>query len=91
MIVTGTIVIDITKVAEKSQRGRIVAALGDAPSGAHVGLLVGQLVVGGDALRTIRRYAQERGLTICVQGESCRAIKSWVDALNTGEVCGYLL
>ncbi len=90
MIVTGCVVIDLTKVAEKSQRGRVAAALGDAPHGADVELHVGPLVVGPEAVRLTRDYDQERGLSIHVKGEA-RAVQAWVLALRTGEVCGMLL
>ncbi len=90
VIVTGCVVIDLTKVAEKSQRGRVAAALGDAPNGADVELHVGPLVVGPEAVRLTRDHAQERGLSVRVTGES-RAVGAWVTALRTGEVCGMLL
>ena len=90
MIVTGCVVIDLTKVAEKSQRGRIVAALGDAPNGADVELHVGPLIVGAEAVRLIRNHARERGLSVRVTGEA-RAVGAWVTAIRSGEVCGLLL
>lgn len=90
MIVTGTILCDLTLVREDHQRGRVAAALGNAPNGATVELLVGALLVTGDALRVLRRYADERHLSIVVKGEA-RAVQSWIVAIRTGEVCGMLL
>ncbi len=90
MIVTGAILVDLTVVKEDHHRGRVAAALGNAPNGAMVELLVGALLVSGDALRVLRRYADERHLSIVVKGEA-RAVQSWVVAIRTGEVCGMLL
>jgi len=90
MIVTGCVVIDLTKVAEKSQRGRVAAALGDAPNGADVEVHVGPLIVDPGALRVVRQYAEERGLSIHVKGEA-RAVQAWVLALRSGELLGMLL
>ena len=90
VIVTGAIFIDLTTVREDRQRGRVAAALGDAPDGADVELHVGPLIVGADVLRVIRDYAQQHGLSVRVTGEA-RAVGAWVIAIRTGEVCGMLL
>ncbi len=90
MNVTGCIHLDLTSVREDRQRGRVAAALGDAPNGADVELHVGPLIVGAEAVRLIRDHAQKRGLSVRVTGES-RAVGAWVSALRTGEVCGLLL
>ena len=90
MNVTGCIHLDLTSVREDRQRGRVAAALGDAPSGAHVELHVGPLIVGAEAVRLIRNHAQERGLSVRVTGEA-RAVGAWVTAIRSGEVCGLLL
>jgi len=90
MIVTGCVLIDLTIVEENRHRGRVAAALGTAPKGATVELVVGPLRVTADAVRLIREYAEERHLSIVVKGEA-RAVQAWVDALNTGELLGVLL
>ncbi len=90
MNVTGAIYLDLTSVREDRQRGRVAAALGDAPHGADVELHVGPLVVGPEAVRLTRDYDQERGLSIHVKGEA-RAVQAWVLALRSGELLGMLL
>ena len=90
MNVTGTILVDLTIVDESRHRGRVAAALGDAPNGADVELHVGPLIVGAEVVRLLRDYAQERDPTIHVKGET-RAIRSWISALRTGELLGLLL
>jgi hypothetical protein len=90
MNVTGCIHLDLTSVREDRQRGRVAAALGDAPNGADVELHVGPLIVGAEAVRLIRQYAEERHLSITVKGEG-RAVQAWVLALRTGELHGLLL
>ncbi len=76
VIVTGTILCDLTLVREDRQRNRVAAALGNAPDGADVELHVGPLIVGADALRVIRDYGQQRGLSVRVTGEA-RAVGAW--------------
>jgi len=90
IVVTGAIFVDLTSVREDRQRGRVAAALGDAPHGADVELHVGPLIVGAEAVRLTRDYAQERGLSVRVTGEA-RAVGAWVTAIRSGEVCGLLL
>ncbi len=90
MTITGTILIDLTIVKEDRQRNRIAAALGTAPKGATVELLVGPLRVSADAVRLLRDYVEERHLDVVVKGES-HAVGAWVSALRTGELLGLLL
>ena len=90
MTISGTILIDLTIVKEDRHRGRVAAALGTAPDGAAVELVVGPLRVTADAVRLIRDYAEERHLSITVKGESY-AVGAWVSALRTGELLGLLL
>ena len=90
MNVTGCIRIDLTAVPEDRHRSRVAAALGDAPNGATVELVVGTLRVGAEAVRLIRQFADERRLSLIVKGET-RAVRNWVSAVRTGEVCGMLL
>lgn len=89
MNVTGTILIDLTDVAEARQRYRI-GALATAPIGAPIEVIVGPLRVTPDAVRLIRQYAEERHLSVTVKGES-RAVAAWISALRTGELLGLLL
>lgn len=90
MIATGTILVDLTKVKESSQRNRVHAALADAPNGAAVELIVGPLIVGDPAVRMLREIAEQRDLTVHVKGE-VRSVGPWLTAIRTGEVCGGLL
>ncbi len=90
MTVTGTILVDLTIVQEDRHRRRVAAALGTAPAGATVELVIGPLRVTADAVRLIREYAEERHLSIVVKGESY-AVGAWVSALRTGELLGLLL
>ncbi len=90
MIVTGTILVDLTVVKEDRHRGRVAAALGDAPNGADVELVVGPLRVTADAVRLIREYAEERHLNVVVKGAT-RTVQAWVLALRSGELHGLLL
>ncbi len=90
MTISGTILIDLTIVKEDRHRGRVAAALGTAPKGATVELVVGPLRVAPEAVRLLRDYVEERHLDVVVKGESC-AVGAWVSALRTGEVCGMLL
>jgi hypothetical protein len=89
MNVTGTILIDLTDVAEGRQRHR-VGALATAPTGAPIEVIVGPLRVTPEAVRLIRQFAEERQLSICVKGES-HSVGNWVSALRTGELLGLLL
>jgi len=89
-VITGTILVDLTAVAEDRQRGRVAAALGDAPAGATVELVVGPLRVGAEAVRLLRQYAEERHLNVVVKGENY-AVGAWVTALRSGELHGLLL
>ncbi len=89
-MITGTILIDLTIVKEDRQRNRIAAALGTAPRGATVELLVGPLRVTPDAARLIRDYVEERHLDVVVKGEHY-AVGAWVTALRDGDLCGVLL
>jgi len=90
MTISGTILIDITIVKEDRHRNRIAAALGTAPKGATVELLVGPLRVTPDAARLIRDYVEERHLDVVVKGEHY-AVGAWVTVLRDGEVCGMLI
>ncbi len=90
MTISGTILIDLTIVKEDRHRNRIAAALGTAPRGATVELLVGPLRVTPDAARLIRDYVEERHLNVVVKGEHY-AVGAWVTALRDGEVCGMLI
>ena len=90
IVVTGTILVDLTAVREDRQRGRVAAALGTAPDGVTVEVVVGPLRVTPDAARLLRQYAEERHLDVVVKGENY-AVGAWVSALRTGEVCGMLL
>ncbi len=88
--ISGSILCDLTIVNENRHRGRVAAALGTAPNGATVELVVGPLRVTPDAVRLVRQYVEEQHLSIVVKGEA-RAVQAWVWALRTGEVCGLLL
>ena len=90
MIATGTILIDLTKVKESSQRNRVHAALAEAPVGAAVEMIVGPLIAGDPAVRMLREIAEQRDLTVHVKGEA-RAVHAWVTALRSGQVAGLLL
>ncbi len=90
MTVTGTILCDLTIVKEDRHRGRVAAALGTAPAGATVEVVVGPLRVTADAVRLIRDYVEERHLDVVVKGEPY-AVGAWVSALRTGELLGLLL
>ena len=90
MTISGTILIDITIVKEDRHRGRVAAALGTAPRGATVELVIGPLRVTPDAARLMRQYAGDRRLAVCVKGEGY-AVRAWVNALRSGELCGVLL
>ena len=90
MNVYGCIVIDLTIVPENRHRGRVAAALGTAPAGATVEVVIGPLRVTPDAARLIRDYVEERHLDVVVKGES-RAVQAWVLALRSGDLCGVLL
>ncbi len=89
-MITGTISVDLTAVKEDRHRGRVAAALGTAPKGATVELVVGPLRVTADAARMLRDYVEDRHLDVVVKGEN-HAVGAWVTALRTGEVCGMLL
>ncbi len=90
MMITGALLVDLTAVPENRHRGRVAAAVGTAPKGATVELLVGPLRVTPDAARLIHDYVEERHLDVVVKGEHY-AVGAWVSALRTGEVCGMLL
>ena len=90
MNVTGTILVDLTIVPENRHRGRVAAALGTAPAGATVEVVVGPLRGTPDAVRLLRDYVEEQHLSIVVKGET-RAVQAWVSALRTGELVGMLL
>ncbi len=82
MSVTGTVRVDLTDVPRERQRHR-AAALGGAPTGARVVLLVGALAVEPDAVRVVRDHADR--LHVDVQG-TVAAVQRWVGAIRTGDM-----
>ncbi len=90
MMITGLILVDLTIVEENRHRGRVAAALGTAPAGATVEVVIGPLRVTPDAARLIRDYVEERHLDVVVKGEHY-AVGAWVTALRDGDLCGVLL
>jgi hypothetical protein len=79
MTVSGTVRLDLTDVPSQKQRHR-VAALGEAPTGCRVVVIVGPLAVNPDAARIIRDHAHR--LHLDVQGEPY-AVRRWVEALRS--------
>ncbi len=89
MTVDGIVLIDLTDAPEDRHRHR-VAALADAPKGATVELVVGSWRVGPDTARIVRQYADDRDFHVIVKGTSF-AVRNWIHALRTGDLCGVLL
>ena len=81
-MITGSVRIDATAVAQDQLRRR-VAAVETAPDGALVILIVGNLLVDWPALCLLREQVDR--LHFDVQGEVV-AVERWVRALRTGEI-----
>lgn len=89
MAVTGTIHVDLTTIPEGRHKGRLYAALTEAPDGARVVLVVGALgAVSCDGLRFARLHVDR--LNFDVYGDPI-PVRRWVEALRTGEIPGVLL
>jgi hypothetical protein len=90
VIVTGTIVCDLTAVKEDRLRNRVHGALANAPDFAHFELIVGHLIVDVFALEMLRELIERKSLSVEVKGE-VNGIQRWVGAIRSGEVEGLLL